>query len=299
MLKEQVYLSNLPNPGDVFPALNWVDFRGLKRKMVRLMQKIDKFLDDLISEHRRSFSDHDELNEIGVNGKTLLRSLLLQQKAEPEVYTDDSIKGIIMTMIISGVETTSSAIEWTMSLLLNHPEAMARVKAEMEANQAHDCLLKEEDLKNLNYLQSVIKESLRLYPPGPLLLPHLTSQDCTIGGFLVPQGTALLVNAWAIQRDPEEWENPTKFMPERFEGGEGERQKWIPFGTGRRGCPGVGLANRTIALAVGSLIQAFEWERVGGEEVDMAAYSNMVIMHKLKPLEAICRPHESVINYVH
>jgi isoflavone 2'-hydroxylase len=125
-------------------------------------------------------------------------------------------------------------------------------------------------------------------PCGPLLVPHMSSDDCTVGGYDVPRNTMLLVNAWAIHRDPKVWDDATSFKPERFECGEADAHKLIPFGLGRRACPGAGLAQRTVGLALGSLIQCFEWERVGEEEVDMAE-GNGITMPKAVALEAMCK----------
>ncbi|KAF5947858.1 hypothetical protein HYC85_013815 [Camellia sinensis] len=113
--------------------------------------------------------------------------------------------------------------------------------------------LDEQDLPKLSYLQNIINETLRLFPPAPLLVPHESSEDCTLCGFEVPRGTMLLANLWTIHRDPEQWTNSTKFMPERFETGEGEGYKLIPFGAGRRACPGTTLGKRVMALAARKL----------------------------------------------
>ena len=152
--------------------------------------------------------------------------------------------------------------------------------------------MNEQDLPNLNHLQNVINETLRLYPPVPLLGVREASADCVVGGFDMPCGTMMVINAWAIHRDPELWNEPTHFKPERFEGWNGEGPqgyRLIPFGGGRRGCPGDGLANRLIALVLGSLIQAFEWERISEEKVDMSEGLGLT-MPKIKPLEALCKP---------
>ena len=104
----------------------------------------------------------------------------------------------------------------------------------------------------MHYLQNIILETLRLYPVAPLLLPHMSFEDCTIGGYDVPRETMLLVNAWAIHRDPNIWDDATSFKLERFESGESDVNKLMPFGLGRRACPGAGLAQRTIGLTLGS-----------------------------------------------
>ena len=134
-------------------------------------------------------------------------------------------------------------------------------------------------------------------PAGPLLVPHESSEECVIGGYRVPAGTMLLVNMWSIQNDPRVWEEPTKFKPERFEGCEGVRDgfRLMPFGTGRRSCPGEGLALRMVALGIGSLLQCFDWERVGNEMVDMTEGVGLT-MPKAQPLVVKCSPRPSMVN---
>ena len=151
-----------------------------------------------------------------------------------------------------------------MSLLLNNPEALQKARQEIDAFVEEKRLLEENNLPKLPYLNGIINETLRLCPAALLLLPHESHEDCVIGSYDIPRGTILLVNAWAIYRDPNVWVEPTKFMPERFLDGRVEGGMALPFGMGRRKCPGEGLAMRVIGLALGTMIQCFEWERVGG-----------------------------------
>ncbi|XP_030950741.1 cytochrome P450 81Q32-like [Quercus lobata] len=285
VIRESVDLCGAPNMGDFLPFLQWMDLLGVERKMVGLMKKMDRFLQELVDENGGDGS------EVKVK-KLMIHNLLELRETEPEYYTDEIIKGIVMVLLVAGTDTSSTTLEWAMSLLLNHPTAMERIKAEIDANVGQGRLLDEQDLPKLHYLQNVISETLRLYPPVPLLVPHEASEDCVVGNFDVPQGAMLLVNAWAIHRDPKVWVNPTEFMPERFEGwNSDEGFRLIPFGAGRRGCPGAALANRVIGLALGTLIQSFEWERIGEEEVDMTEYLGLT-MPKVKPLEAMCKVRE-------
>ncbi|KAL3726102.1 hypothetical protein ACJRO7_031057 [Eucalyptus globulus] len=142
-------------------------------------------------------------------------------------------------------------MEWAFANLLNHPTILEKAEAEIDSQVGQN-------------------QTLRLHPPIPLLLPHYSSDDCITGGFSVPRGTILLVNACAIHRDPEQWSDPTSFKPERFESGDGRMNRLvIPFGLGRRACPAATLAHKFMGLALGSLIQCFEWKRIGEAEVDM------------------------------
>lgn len=205
------------------------------------------------------------------------------------------LKTSLQAMLIAGTETSSTTMEWAMSLLITNPEAMRIAVSEIDANVGFDHLLNEQDLSKLDYLQNLINETLRLYPPVPLLLPHESTHDCRVCGYDIPKDTMLLVNLWTMQRDPKLWVDAEKFMPERFEGGEGQGYKLIPFGAGRRACPGSVLGRRVVGLAVGALLQSFEWKRVGIEEVNMAEGTGLT-MPRAHPLEALCKPRQKFIN---
>ncbi|KAK4393422.1 cytochrome [Sesamum angolense] len=191
---------------------------------------------------------------------TIIGHLLSLQESDPEFYTDQIIKGFMTNMIIAGTDTSTVTIEWAMSLLLNHPHVLQKAKLDRTLGGARE-----------------------------------SSADCRVGGYNIPRGTILLVNAWAIHRDPEVWSEPMSFKPERFDGKEVETQKLMPFGMGRRACPGAGLGQRMVGLVLASLIQCFEWERVSSEEVDLAEGVGLT-MPKLKPLEAVCRPRQVMLK---
>ena len=198
----------------------------------------------------------------------------------------------------AGTEATSTTTEWAMSLLLNHPEALRKAQAEIDAAVGTSRLLTADDMPRLTYLNGVISETMRLYPAGPLLLPHESSADCKVSGYDVPRGTMLLVNAYAIHRDPAVWEDPGTFRPERFEDGKAEGRLLMPFGMGRRKCPGETLALRTIGLVLGTLIQCFDWDRVDGVEVDMTEGGGLTIPRAV-PLEVMCKPRELLRDVLH
>ncbi|KAJ0025321.1 hypothetical protein Pint_06968 [Pistacia integerrima] len=202
-----------------------------------------------------------------------------------------------MTLLAAGTDTTSVTAEWAMSLLLNHPLVLKRARAELDRHVGHGRLAEEPDFVKLPYLQRIINETLWLFPTVPLLVPHESSNYCTIGGYDVPPSTMLIVNAWSIHRYPKVWEDPKSSRPERFEGLEGEVEAYnfIPFGRGRRSCPGASLANRVMGLALATLIQCFEWERISEEEVDLTEGTGL-IMPKVKPLEAMCKAQDSLLN---
>lgn len=193
----------------------------------------------------------------------------------------------VQDLILAGTDTVSITLEWALSNLLNHQDILKKARIEIDDKIGLDRLVDESDIMNLPYLQNIMFETLRLYPPGPLLLPHLSSENCEVGGYDMPRDTMLLINVWAMHRDPELWEEPERFKPERFEK-EGEAQKLMPFGLGRRSCPGAGLAHRFVGLALGSLIQCFDWERIGVELIDMNEGKG-VTLPKKKPLLSMCK----------
>ncbi|KAJ9670574.1 hypothetical protein PVL29_026857 [Vitis rotundifolia] len=276
------------NPADFLPILRWIGLGYHEKKIKKIMRETKAMLQGLIDEHR---SGNDKGS---VDNNSMIDHLLSLQKTEPEYYTDDIIKGLVQNLILAGTDTAASTMEWAMTLLLNHPDVLEKAKAELDMHVGKDCLIEESDLPKLRYLQSIISETLRVFPVAPLLLPHMSSDDCQIGGFDIPRGTLLLVNAWALHRDPQVWEDPTSFKPERFENGERENYKLLPFGIGRRSCPGAGLAQRVVGLALGSLIQCYDWKKISNTAIDTIEGKGLT-MPKLQPLEAMCKARE-IIN---
>lgn len=203
-------------------------------------------------------------------------------------------------MVIGGTDASALTLEWAMSNLLNHPQVLEKTRQNIDtqmelSSSSNRRLLKEEDLVNMNYLNNVVSETLRLYPVAPLMVPHYSSSDCVIGGFDVPRDTIVMVNIWAIQRDPSVWDDPNSFKPERFEESHEFGHfsgKMMPFGLGRRVCPGLGLANRVVGLLLGSMIQCFEWESGSGGPADMTEGPGLG-MPKAEPLVVTCRPREA------
>ncbi|XP_023914331.2 cytochrome P450 81E8 [Quercus suber] len=278
IMKELAGLGGASNPQECVPLLRWIDHGGLEKRLMKLANKTDAFLQGLIDEKRSKEE----------KGNTMIDHLLSLQKSQPEYYTDQIIKGLILVLLGAGTDTSAVTLEWAMSNLLNHSQVLKKARAELDNQIGQEKLINELDVSKLHYLQNIILETLRLYPAAPLLLPHMSSEDCTIGGYDIPRETMLLVNAWAIHRDPNIWDDAASFKPERFERGESNVNKLMPFGLGRRACPGAGLAQRTVGLTLGSLIQCFEWERISKEEVDMVE-GNGLSMPKAVALEATCK----------
>jgi len=199
-------------------------------------------------------------------------------------------------MLLAGTDSSAVTLEWALSCVLTHPEVLETARYEIETNVGQDRLLDESDLPKLPYLKNIIYETLRLYTPAPLSLPHSSSEECIIGGYKVPRDTILLVNAWAIHRDPKSWSEATSFKPERFEK-EGELDKLIAFGLGRRACPGEVLAMRAISLTLGLLIQCFDWKQMDEKEIDMREESGFTLS-RLVPLKAMYKARPVIKKFV-
>lgn len=174
---------------------------------------------------------------------------------------------------MAGTDTTAYGLERAMSELLHNPEAMSKAKKELEQTIGLGNPVEESDIARLPYLQAVIKESLRLHPPAPLLLPRKAKTDVEISGYTIPQGAQVLINEWAICRNESIWDDANSFSPERFLGSEidikGRHFKLTPFGSGRRICPGSPLAIRMLHLMLGSLINSFDWRLEDPKDMDL------------------------------
>ncbi|KAK9012917.1 hypothetical protein V6N11_040947 [Hibiscus sabdariffa] len=284
MIKELFELSVTSYPGDFFPILQWVDYNGYMRRIKDLGKKTDELIQEIIAEHRRNKGDLSIKN-------TMITHLLALQESHPQYYTDLLIKGLIQVILNAGTDTTALTLEWAMSNLLNNPQVLVKARAELDKHIGQEKLVEEADLAKLPYLQCIISETLRLYPAAPLLVPHSASEICSIGGYEIPKDAILMVNAWAIQRDPKLWDDPTSFKPERFKQGKETSDliyKLMPFGLGRRACPGMVLAQHVLGATLGALIQCFDWERVSEKPIDMTEGQGLT-MPKVEPLEAMCK----------
>lgn len=203
-------------------------------------------------------------------------------------------------MFTAGTDTTTSTLEWAMAELLHNPAAMKKLQTELRNAIPPENSLEESHLQSLPYLAAVVKETLRLHPPLPFLFPRMALKPCTLLGYRIPAETQVLVNVWAIGRDPTNWRDASVFSPERFlePGGgggkdfKGQHYDFLPFGSGRRMCPAVPLAARVLPMALGSLILAFDWALPDGatpEEMDMSEQMG-ITLRKAVPLVAVPVP---------
>lgn len=296
IVEESFRRSGVSNLDDFLPILKWFKvFLGSNEETLKKMkEEKDEIMNAFLKEHR----DMDKEGRLSEERKrSMLHVLLSLRKEDPHYYTDEMIGSLILSLFQGGTDTSAATVVWAFSLLLNHPEILKKAQDEIDKNVGYERLVEESDKNNIPYIQCIVNETLRMYPTGPLGLPRESIGDCQVEGYHVPRGSMLVYNIWAIHNDPKIWEEPRKFKPERFVGVEGNRlgYKFMPFGTGRRSCPGENLAGRVVWLAVAIMIQCFEWERLSEELVDMKEDGG-VSLTKLEPLQVKCRPRPCMMN---
>jgi len=197
-------------------------------------------------------------------------------------------------MFGAGTDTSSLVLEFAMAELMRNPQLMTKLQAEVRVNTPRgQQMVAQDDIASMTFLRAVVKETLRLHPPAPLLLPHLAMVECEVDGYTIPEGTRVIINEWAIGRDPESWEKPEQFMPERFtEGGSaaaidfrGNDFQFVPFGAGRRICPGLNFGMATVEIMLANLVYCFDWELPAGmkkEDIDLTEVFGLTVHPKQK-----------------
>ncbi|CAA2978654.1 ferruginol synthase-like [Olea europaea subsp. europaea] len=274
-----------PNIADYFPLLKYFDPQGISRRTKFYFEKLFAIFDGIIDQR---------LQSRGTSMKNdLLQALLdLNQNPEPELSRDD-IKHLLLDLFVAGVDTTTSTVEWAMAELLRNPNKILKARNEFRDVIGMNDLIQESYISRLPYLQAVVKETFRLHPAIPFLVPHKADDDAEINGYMVPKNAQILVNVWASGRDSNTWSSPESFMPERFldrkTDFKGQDFELIPFGAGRRLCPGLPLAYRMVHLMLATLICNFEWlleEGLKPEEVDMSEKFGLALQ-KAIPLKAV------------
>ncbi|KAH9300195.1 hypothetical protein KI387_011778, partial [Taxus chinensis] len=261
LVDETFSLAGTFNVADYLPFLEWFDLHGLRVAMIKLQKKRDDFMQTLVNDHREKRRwDSEETED--------LIDVLISATDNHEILSHDNdtvVKASAIAIITAGTDTSAITIEWALAALLQNPEILRKAQQELDSHTGRDRLIEESDLHKLKYLQAIVKETFRLYPAGAILIPHESTEACTVGGYHVPAETRLLVNVWAIQRDRAVWERPTEFDPERFLKSErdidvkGQDFELIPFGSGRRMCPGMSLAMCVVSYTLARLLQSFEW----------------------------------------
>ncbi|XP_065857186.1 iridoid oxidase-like [Euphorbia lathyris] len=284
-------LSGKPNLADFYPFFKRFDPQRIKKSMERYLGRtlsiVEKYVMERIEE-RKSTKERES--------KDFLDTILEYNdggRQEHERISTHNIIIIILEMFFGGTETTSSTIEWVMTELVRSPKSMKRVKEELDRVVGERRKFGEDDWDELPYLHAVIKESMRLHPILPLLIPRKSLEDSNFMGYFIPKDTQVFVNVSAIGRDPEVWDDPLSFKPERFIGSNihyrGQNFELLPFGSGRRICVGYPLAHQILHLTVASLLQCFDWEIDSMSVVETMDMNERlgITVRKLIPLKAI------------
>ena len=192
--------------------------------------------------------------------------------------------------MLAGPETTVATIEWAMANIMKNHNVMERIQEELAEIVGLNNMVEESHLPELQYLDATIKETLRLYPVVPFLIPRTPSQACMVGGYTIPKGCTIFLNVWSIHRDPRYWDNPLEFNPERFVTNKwnysGNNLKFFPFGAGRRSCAGARLAEKMLMFTLASLLHSFDWSLPEGDEHDLTEKFG-ISLQKKTPLVAI------------
>ncbi|XP_059276094.1 probable (S)-N-methylcoclaurine 3'-hydroxylase isozyme 2 [Lycium ferocissimum] len=259
-----VEVNSAPNISDFYPILGKLDLQGLQKKFIDLMTKIRSKWEPILEERRNS-------KESGSSSQQDFLQTLLDNG-----FTNDHIHQLFVELFTAATDASTTAIEWAMAELIKNAESMKKVQDELKIELSGNDYPKESQLLQMSYVQACVKETLRLHPPTPLLLPHRAIETCQIMSYTIPKDTQILVNAWAIGRDPLIWEEPEMFKPQRFLSSDmdfkGSDFEFLPFGAGRRICPGMSMAAKEIPLVLASLVHFFDWELPHGKcpaELDM------------------------------
>ncbi|XP_023879126.2 flavonoid 3'-monooxygenase CYP75B137 isoform X1 [Quercus suber] len=297
VVSEMTELLGKPNISDFYPGLARFDLQGIKKQMDGLAKRFDRIFDVMINQRLKidkggGSKDNDK------DSKDFLQFLLkLKDEGDSKTpMTMIQLKALLMDMVVGGTETTSNTIEFAMAEIMNKPEVMRKTQQELEAVVGKDNIVEESHIHKLPYLHAVMKETLRLHPALPLLVPHCPSETCTVGGYTIPKGSRIFVNVWAIQRDHSIWENPLNFDPERFLNSKwdysGNDFNYFPFGSGRRICAGTAMAERMVIYSLATLLHSFDWNLPPGEKLDITEKFGIVLKKKI-PLVALPTPRLS------
>ncbi|CAN1173784.1 Desmethyl-deoxy-podophyllotoxin synthase [Linum perenne] len=276
LLKDGMVLSGGFHVEDLFPSMTWLHVLfGARSRMEKVSRGFDRILSGIINEHKRRRRGHnDDVEERGDLVDILLK---VQENGELEIpFTDDNVKAIILDVFTGGSDTTSSLIEWAMSEMLRNPRVLNKAQEEVRQHphlfSESKNIVEEANIGELKYLKLVIKEALRLHPPVAMLVPRQNMEKCEIDGYTIPANTKITINAWAIGRNPKYWTQPDMFYPERFIDSNidyrGFNFEFIPFGAGRRMCPGITFGITNVELVLANLLYHFDWVLPNGEKFE-------------------------------
>ncbi|XP_038716474.1 cytochrome P450 CYP82D47-like [Tripterygium wilfordii] len=294
VLREFIELSGKFVVSDALPFLRWLDLGGDEKAMKRIAKELDYVFEEWLEEHKKKRSSGERVDE--KDFMDVMLSVLDDENDLPAGHSaHTTIKSTCLALMLAASDTTLVTLTWALSLLLNNRDVLYKAQQELESHIGREKPVNESDTKSLVYIEAIIKETFRMYPAAPLLIPHESMEDCTVAGYHIPAGTQLILDAWKIHHDPLVWEDPHEFRPERFltthkdVDVKGQNFELIPFGSGRRMCPGVLFALQVLRLTLANLLHGFDFETPNGEPVDMTESNGLTIL-KESPLEVLVAP---------
>ncbi|XP_043687330.1 flavonoid 3',5'-hydroxylase 2-like [Telopea speciosissima] len=298
VISEMMFLVSKANVSDIFPILACFDIQRIERKGKELLLWMDCFFDSFIGERLKLDGVQEKgMDFNGTENKDFLQILLeLKQQGDGKTSLNMmQVKALLMDIVLGGTDTSATTLEWAMAEMMQHPEVMRKAREELDQVVGTSKMVEESYLSKLPYLNAVVKETLRLHPPIPLLIPHCPSQSCTIGQYTIPKDTNVFLNVWKMHRDPEVWESPLEFLPERFSSDSngydynGNNFSFLPFGSGRRICTGIPLVEKMSTYVLASLLHSFEWQLSENVELDLSEQLRF-LLKKTTPLLMIPTP---------
>ncbi|CAH8328430.1 unnamed protein product [Eruca vesicaria subsp. sativa] len=286
-------------PGGLGRFLDWL--LGGQERINKVFEDLDAFYQHVIDDHLKPKADGKK----GVDSQADIVALLLdvmekQGKKDYFQLNISNIKGVLMDIFLAGVDTGAITMIWAMTELVRNPKVMRKAQEEIRTTLGPNKeKITEEDVDKVDFLKLIIKETFRLHPAAPLLLPRETMSHVKINGYDIPPKTQIHLNVWAIGRDPKRWTDPDKFNPERFADSSvdfrGQHYDLLPFGAGRRSCPGMPMAVASVELGLLSLLYFFDWElpqgMVSETDIDMEEDGNLTIVKKQPLLLVPVRHH--------
>ncbi|KAF5774907.1 putative cytochrome P450 [Helianthus annuus] len=274
---------------------HWRNMRkllGRKREMQKQREHLDRIFESVIEERIKTNSRKME-GAVEEDGRKDFLQIMLELKDQKDASTSFDIvqiKALLFDILTATTDTASTMVEWVMAEILRNPDVKTKIQEELMKVVGMDNIVEESHLPKLKYLDAVVKETFRIHPPLPLLIQRCPDESCMVDGYQIPKGSIVYINVWAIQHDPKNWTNPLEFKPERFLNGKwdysGTNMKFLPFGSGRRICPGVPLGEKMLMYILASLLHSFEWILPKDEEFELSDEFGFVTK-KRKPLVAI------------
>ncbi|XP_076904038.1 cytochrome P450 78A5-like [Bidens hawaiensis] len=267
LVSEGYELLGIFNWSDHFPIVSWFDLQGVRKRCRNLVSKVNVFVEEIIMQHREKRSRGGATSVYEGDFVDVLLDLELENK-----FSDADMIAVLWEMIFRGTDTVAILLEWILARMVLHPDIQAKAQAEIDSVTGGVRSVNDSDVDNFPYLHAIVKETLRMHPPGPLLSwARLAIQDTVVGPHMVPAGTTAMVNMWAITHDEKFWSEPNRFNPDRFLNEDvaimGSDLRLAPFGAGRRVCPGKTLGITTVHLWLAQLLQKFEWVEAGSVDL--------------------------------